>query len=147
MGSCGVVAVSSAGALGLVDVPGVGEAGVCAFGALKRFEPPLEEVGRLAKGFEASLVPDCWAGVSCTACDLDGVDASWALFDPNDWNEKPELALGCAVNNPAFAGSLSAVFAGCGVLKPLNRFVLGAVGAWNIGVLAGFSISLGAALF
>lgn len=34
-------------------------------------------------------------------------------------------------------------FAGCGVLKPLNMFDLGASGAWNIDALAGFSLSLG----
>ena len=46
------------------------------------------------------------------------------------------------MNIPAFAWSLSAVLAGCGVLKPLNRFALGGSGALNMGALAGFSLSL-----
>jgi hypothetical protein len=44
---------------------------------------------------------------------------------------------------PALACSLSDVFAGCGVLKPLKRFGLGASGAWNNGALAVLSLSLG----
>ena len=71
------------------------------------------------------------------------MDVSWALFDPKAWKVKPLLGLGWAVNiPPAFACSLSAVLAGCGVLKPLNMFVFGASGAWNMG--AGFSVSFGA---
>lgn len=73
------------------------------------------------------------------------MDVSWALFDPKAWKVKPLLGLGWAVNiPPAFACSLSAVLAGCGVLKPLNMFVFGASGAWNMGAAAGFSVSFGA---
>lgn len=75
------------------------------------------------------------------ACDLDGVAGSWVLVAPK---VKPELALGGAVNIPALACSFSAVFAGWGVPKPLNRFVFGASGAWKKDVLAGFSLSFGA---
>lgn len=135
----------SVGAMGSDGFAGVGAAGVCAFGA-NRLEPPLEVSGRLAKGFENSLVGGCCAGVSCATgaaagCGVGDAGACWALLDPN---EKPELAFGCAVNIPAFAWSLSTVFAGCGVLKPPNMLALGASGALNIGALAGFSLSLGA---
>ena len=64
LGSCGAATVLSSGALEPVDFAGVGEAGGCAVGALNRLELPLEEPGRLAKGFEASFAGGCWAGVS-----------------------------------------------------------------------------------
>lgn len=145
-GNGGATAVFSVGAVGSVDFAGVGAAGVCAFGA-KRLDPPPEEPGRLAKGLGGSLAGSCCVGVSGTAgaaaaCGVGEAGACWLLFDPNDWKEKLELAFGCAVNIPAFAWSLSAVFAGCGVLKPLKIFALGASGALNMGALAGFSLSL-----
>jgi hypothetical protein len=76
--------VLSAGALGsvIVDIDGAGEAVDWALGGkegpLKRFEPPVEALGRLAKGLAASLVGDCWAGTaSCAgaACGVGGVKA------------------------------------------------------------------------
>lgn len=79
-------------------------------------------------------------GVSCetgASSDLDGVAGSCAVAP----NMKPELALGGAVNMPALACSFSALFAGWGVPKPLNKFVFGASGAWKKDVLAGFSLA------
>ena len=50
--------------------------------------------------------------------------------------------MGWALNIPALACSLFDVFAGCGVLNPLNMFALGASGALNIEVLEGWLVDL-----
>jgi hypothetical protein len=52
--------------------------------------------------------------------------------------------LGWTLNIPVLACSLFDAFAGCGVLNPLNMFVLGASGALNIEVLDDWPVNLGA---
>lgn len=105
----------------------------------------------MANGFEASLA---WVGFGGSAaavvCDLsDGklgrfLKALSASF--SGWKVCPKMPLlvdfGCAVNKPACGFSASAVFAGCGVLKPpVKRLGLLAAGASDVAVPAGFGVA------
>jgi hypothetical protein len=135
--------------------------GACSFACVNRLELLVEVVGSLENGLEA-----CGAGDDCAAASFDGcAGVAWDLKPENagavllkalpallvsGWkvcaNMPDPVDFGCAVNMPAWDLSTPAVFAGCGVLKPLNRLGLLASGAFEDAASTGLSAVL-ASLF
>ena len=102
----------------------------------------------MANGFEASLACEGFGGsAAAVVCDLNNGKLGGFLKALSEsfsgwkvWEKMPLLVdFGCAVNKPACCFSTSAVFAGCGVLKPpVKRLGLLAAGASDV---AGFGVA------